>query len=228
MTEREGFLTRWSRLKREADEAGTEAAPSEPRPATAESSEPAPPSGEAASGELTEPEARAADVAVLPPIESITATTDIRAFLASGIPAHLTRAALSRAWAADPAIRDFVGLAENAWNFNDPDAMPGFGPLPPSDVAQRLIADVAGRSGPSGPSPEGETELSQKLSYSAPQEEASGPAVEAEARVADDDDREIADRRDDAATQHESAENPLRQGARRHGGALPAVYDEET
>ena len=50
----------------------------------------------------------------LPATESITADTDIRAFLAPGIPAHLTRAALRRAWAADPAIRDFVGLAENA------------------------------------------------------------------------------------------------------------------
>ena len=37
---------------------------------------------------------------------SITAATDIRAFLAPGVPAELTRAALRRAWTADPAIRD--------------------------------------------------------------------------------------------------------------------------
>ena len=42
---------------------------------------------------------------------------------------ELSRAALRRAWSADPAIRDFVGLAENAWDFTDPNAMPGFGPL---------------------------------------------------------------------------------------------------
>ena len=42
-------------------------------------------------------------------------------------PLELSRAALRRAWAADPAIRDFVGLAENAWDFTDPTAMPGFG-----------------------------------------------------------------------------------------------------
>ena len=65
----------------------------------------------------------------MPPIESIDAATDITAFLRKGIPQELSRAALRRAWSADPAIRDFVGLAENAWDFNDPNAMPGFGPL---------------------------------------------------------------------------------------------------
>ena len=30
----------------------------------------------------------------------------------------------------DPAIRDFVGLSENSWDFTDPNAMGGFGPLP--------------------------------------------------------------------------------------------------
>ena len=44
-------------------------------------------------------------------IESITADTDIRAFLAPGVPVQLTRAALRRVWETDPAIRDFVGLA---------------------------------------------------------------------------------------------------------------------
>ena len=31
---------------------------------------------------------------------------------------------------ADPAIRDFKGLAENDWNFNDPLGVPGFGTVP--------------------------------------------------------------------------------------------------
>jgi TorA maturation chaperone TorD len=34
----------------------------------------------------------------------------------------------------DPAIRDFIGIAENQWDFNDPTAMPGFGPLRADDV----------------------------------------------------------------------------------------------
>jgi 6-methylsalicylate decarboxylase len=44
----------------------------------------------------------------------------IRAFLRPGVPAELARAALRRAWVADPAIRDFIGLAESSRDFNAP------------------------------------------------------------------------------------------------------------
>ena len=81
------------------------------------------------------------DLSSLPPIESITGGTDITAFLRKGIPPELSRAALRRAWAADPSIRDFVGLAENAWDFNDPDAMPGFGPLDCSEEQLAALVD---------------------------------------------------------------------------------------
>jgi len=57
----------------------------------------------------------------------------------------LTRAALRRAWESDPAIRDFIGIAENQWDFNDPDAIPGFGPLHASDHAPVLLRQVSGR-----------------------------------------------------------------------------------
>ena len=67
--------------------------------------------------------------ASLPSIDAITADTDIIAFLQSGVPAELTRAALRGAWTSDPAIRDFIGVAENQWDFNDPNGIPGFGPL---------------------------------------------------------------------------------------------------
>jgi hypothetical protein len=87
----------------------------------------------------------ALDVTNLPPIESITAESDIRAFLAPGVPAELARAALRRAWAADPRIRDFVGLAENAWDFNAAGAMPGFGPLQMTPDLRRHIAQLLGQ-----------------------------------------------------------------------------------
>jgi len=89
----------------------------------------------------TEP---AFDPATLPPVESIDAGTDVSAFLRPGVPADLAQAALRRAWVADPAIRDFVGLAENAWDFNAADGVPGFGPLRTIDDVQRLVAQVAG------------------------------------------------------------------------------------
>ncbi len=89
----------------------------------------------------------AVDPASLPPIESITASTDIRAFLQSGVPLDLTRGALRRAWTTDPAIRDFIGIAENQWDFNDPAAIPGFGPLRSTEVAnlaRQLLGDADG------------------------------------------------------------------------------------
>src|SRR5262249_4877737 len=83
------------------------------------------------------------DLTQLPSIDSIGANTDVTAFLRPGVPSELTRAALRRAWSSDPAIRDFIGLVENGWDFNDPSAMPGFGPISPEEVA-RLTAQIIG------------------------------------------------------------------------------------
>jgi hypothetical protein len=123
----EEFLARWSRRKREAK---TTVDVQPPAAATEASTR--------ASGTAENPGDIEVDLSSLPSIESITGGTDITAFLRKGIPPELTREALRRAWSADPAIRDFVGLAENAWDFNDPNAMPGFGPLDCS--AEQLAA----------------------------------------------------------------------------------------
>lgn len=119
----EEFLARWSRRK---GEARAIAAPSETAEPGAARSAPSPPAAEEGQPEF--------DLSSLPPIDSIRSATDITAFLRKGVPQHLTRAALRRAWTVDPTIRDFVGLAENAWDFNDPSAMPGFGPLDCSEM----------------------------------------------------------------------------------------------
>ena len=39
-----------------------------------------------------------------------------------------------RALLADPAVKNFIGLSENAWDFTDPSSVPGFGPLPQDGV----------------------------------------------------------------------------------------------
>jgi hypothetical protein len=85
------------------------------------------------------------DLTRLPPIESITAETDISAFLAPGVPAELTRAALRRAWSVDPRIRDFIGPSESSWDFNAPNAMGGFGPLEMTDELRRQLLQMMGR-----------------------------------------------------------------------------------
>jgi hypothetical protein len=81
------------------------------------------------------------DPAQLPSLDSIGADTNIAAFLRRDVPPELTRAALRRAWISDPAIKNFVGLVENGWDFNDPSAMSGFGPISAEEVA-RLAGKV--------------------------------------------------------------------------------------
>ena len=116
----EEFLARWSRRKREARAAVDAPPPMEPAPTP----NPATDARRRKLRRMPRWISRACRRS-----NSIDAATDITAFLRKGIPQELSRAALRRAWTADPAIRDFVGLAENAWDFNDPNAMPGFGPL---------------------------------------------------------------------------------------------------
>jgi len=132
----EQFLARWSRRKQEA-----KAGHAEPAPEKAAEAQEASPSDRTAA----EPVPPERDLSSLPPIESIDAATDITAFLRKGIPQELSRAALRRAWSADPAIRDFVGLAENAWDFNDPNAMAGFGALDYSaEQVDALVRRIVG------------------------------------------------------------------------------------
>ena len=145
MSGSESFLSRWSRRKAESAER-REVSPAESAPAAAEAK---PDGAEAMSSAPFETSALgvpAFDPASLPSIESVAAGADIRPFLQLGVPVELTRTALRIAWATDPAIRDFIGIAENQWDFNDPTAMPGFGPLRPSDDAATLAAQTLGRA----------------------------------------------------------------------------------
>ncbi len=142
MSEPENFVSRWWRLKRESElrrqrsktELHESPAPSIAAVTTAANED------EAAGAET-----RAAprfDLTSLPSIDSITADTDIHIFLQTGVPAKLTEAALRRAWMTDPAIRDFIGIAENQWDFTDPTTIPGFGPLQEADDKLSLIAQA--------------------------------------------------------------------------------------
>jgi Protein of unknown function (DUF3306) len=140
MTEPENFLKRWSQRKlaereRSKDEHATnQNAPVEHDAAAAE-----PPQIDGVVKATDE----TFDLADLPAIDSIAANTDVTAFLRPGVPPDLTRAALRRAWTSDPAIRDFVGLVENGWDFNDPSAMAGFGTITADEVA-RLASKIIG------------------------------------------------------------------------------------
>ena len=127
MSDQENFLSRWSRRKR--DTANENAQPDKPAATGPDKpAEPGPDATPAVAG--TTPAAASApefDLTKLPSLDSIGANTDIRDFLQPGVPPALKHAALRRAWSADPAIRDYIGPAEYAWDFTDPKAMPGFG-----------------------------------------------------------------------------------------------------
>jgi hypothetical protein len=141
VTESEGFLSRWARRK----QAAATSLEAEMDAAIAESATRSPPDSEPAAAQERASDAQpAVDLSALPAIESITAATDIRPFLAPGVPAELTRAALRRAWATDPQVRDFVGIAENQWDFTDPNGVPGFGPIGSLDDVRRMVAGLLG------------------------------------------------------------------------------------
>jgi len=144
MSEKEKFLKRWSRRKQKAAEpakdsvekpAGREEADVKPHVEGRSHTTTAPAKHEKATDPVF-------DIKSLPPIESIVAGTDIRPFLAPGVPEELTRAALRRAWTTDPAIRDFIGISENSWDFTKPDSMPGFGPLQMTDELRKIVTQM--------------------------------------------------------------------------------------
>lgn len=108
-----GFLARWSRRK-----AASRQAPETPEPT---------------------PDEAAVE---LPPIESLGADSDYTAFLARGVSQAVQAQALRIAWASDPAIADFRGMAEYAWDFN----APGYGELAPGDDVATWLSQIV-RSG---------------------------------------------------------------------------------
>jgi hypothetical protein len=138
MSEREHFVSRWGWLKRE---------PELRRKCKTELREDDAPSSAVVTSAANETETRGtptSDLTSLPSIDSITADTDIRMFLKSGVPAKLTAAALRRAWVSDPGIRDFIGIAENQWDFTNPTMIPGFGPVQDTGDELSLILQTAG------------------------------------------------------------------------------------
>lgn len=204
MSEPEDFPSRWSRLKREA--------------AIAESGDE--PRADAVPGAAMA-SAPAFDPADLPPIESIGADSDIRPFLAAGVPAELTRVALRSAWAADPAIRDFIGIAESQWDFNDPDAIPGFGPLAaaeyPRVLETRALASLNSVI-------EGTEESPALADGALAQERPSSASADLQYRAPADAVRQIDAAQADSSRDAGSPASEARPGSsarHRHGSALP-------
>ena len=224
MTSSESFVSRWARLKRGSDiQRGTEVAADRARALAAETSV------TDAETAIAHPEIVAAadapfDPASLPSIDAIGVDTDIRGFLQSRVPAELTRAALRRAWASDPAIRDFIGIAENQWDFNDPNAISGFGPLPKGyDVSGLLSQALGGRDKLAATFPE-MSETAEWLPSAVTDREPADPGLD----VPQSADAEFGSLPDDRSGERAAPENDQVAEAndrppnpRRHGSALP-------
>lgn len=198
----ETFLQRWSRRKQAAETPAPGAAPAEPAKIDA-----APPP-ELPSPRQSEP----FDPTTLPPLESITSASDVRAFLAPGVPEELARAALRRAWIADPAIRNFIGLAENQWDFTKPDGVPGFGSLELTPELRRLAARLVGAAPPEAASRSDIEDRGQVTHQFAetPSGATQDQSAESDASAA---------REPPAAEQQRPGKSSA--GLRRHGGAIP-------
>ena len=85
-----------------------------------------------------------------PPLESL-ALDEIAPWLRRNVPELWKRAALRRLWVSDPAIRDFVGPADYAWDWNTPGGAPGYGPLRAIDDLARLLDRAIGAPEPPKP-----------------------------------------------------------------------------
>jgi hypothetical protein len=168
------------------------------------------------------------DPASLPSIETITVDTDIRGFLQSRVPAALARAALRQAWVSDPAIRDFIGIAENQWDFNDPTAMPGFGPMRATDDVPTLLGRVLGsrdkladmvREGPA-PADNALPALADREPYNHDQRiqrtVGASPSADETGSLPDESNETTATRNDGVAGEEDSSRS-----CRLHGSALP-------
>lgn len=135
------FLSRWSRRKREVAQDAARTPQAEPGPHAI------PGPGADAAADLGERMPADADVeemiARLPSLDTLTAETDLTQFLRAGVPQVLRNAAMRRMWSLDPAIRDYLGEArEYAFDWHIPGAVPGTGPMLPTDDIAGMVRDI--------------------------------------------------------------------------------------
>lgn len=213
-----GFLERWSRKKRAADEdAGKEPEADEPAEALAEP-------------EVLESEEDLPDEEVLnalPSLDEITLDTNIMPFLQRGVPRAMKNAALRKMWLLDPRIRDHKDLAvDYAWDWNTPGGVPGSGGTVSAESVAKLVRSLFGP--PLAKEPEAEAALPEER-----QTEATELPVPAEAvsvpvdsvRKPDKREESPADRKELAIARadvvDDGQENGVVVARRRHGGAMP-------
>ncbi len=150
----EGFLSRWSRRKREPGE-GDQAPlgpPPAQLPAEAQATEPEPPEPE-----LVEP----------PSLDLIDKDFNVAHWLKQNVPEAWKLAAMRRAWESDPAIAGFENPARDyALDWNTPGGAPGYGPLTESDDVAEMVRGIFGDTPkPETPVDVAEAQISDGMSH---------------------------------------------------------------
>jgi hypothetical protein len=228
----EGFLSRWSRRKREG-EPEEQPAPLPAAPAT-ESAAPA-------ATEAPEPEVEMVEP---PSLDLIDKDFDLASWLKQNVPEAWKLAAMRRAWENDPAIANFENPARDyALDWNTPGGAPGYGPLTESDNVAEMVRGIFGEQpAPAVASLTTEEATGDGMSHPLSSKEESG-IVDAAVRESERVDEEPAPLRLsegpenrpnpwrqqastssdlDAAMQQESAREPVSVRVRkRGGGAIP-------
>ena len=128
----EGFLGRWARRKKEAQQPAQPAA--EPAPTGTE------PAAEALAPEpvpeMIEP----------PSLDLVDKDFDVAHWLKQNVPEEWKLKALRRAWESDPAIAGYLDPARDyALDWNTPGGAPGYGPLSESDNVEEMLANIFGK-----------------------------------------------------------------------------------
>jgi len=214
-----GFLKRWSQRKLEAKE------PQRETPSLQVDVQPLDIGEEAPVEEF--------DLSSLPKLEDLTAMTDIRMFLQKGVPESLRNAALRKAWALDPAIRNYVSPAlEYAYDWNTPGGVPGTSDLAPGLDVARLVSQIMGGDQTAAKEPisvqHGQEEQAEACQDDALQQSASGqPSVATRLSEVTPIEQtalsalhpNAAERRD--ADQQDSDRAAAQPPVRRHGSAKP-------
>jgi hypothetical protein len=220
----DGFLGRWIRRKAEAREQ-----PESPDASPDDRVDDLPADvakGQAATG--TAADEPAFDLSKLPSLEEINAQTNLTDFMRREVPAVLRNAALRRAWALDPAIRDYVNPArEYAYDWNVPGGVPGNGPIEAGYDALKQVAETLWS--PPSDNTLGVREATDEASLNAESGADTTPQATESVRTSDiknvaeqtdkSDKNEISELASEAPADPNPASVPQR---RRHGGAAPA------
>lgn len=226
--EGEGFLTRWSRRKRDLA-----ARAAQPPAVPAQEAVDAPPDERPRDPETGEP-IDEEFVRTLPSVADIKPGDDLSMFMRKGVPESLRREALRVMWTTDPVIRDYVSPAlDYAYDYNAPGGAPGYGPLSESDIAQakelidklfsRVTQPEAAEPGTAQSVSDTESQIMAELPQSALR--LSDAAVQQEERVGSD--SGAADTGDAPEIAQETSSGPVSAALRRSEGLDRPVTDDE-